>query len=88
MKLTVERAAIRHHDGVVFDLPRPKRHHDVISLMVHLGYPRPITGAQGFVLSDGRFCDRETALRVAKQSGQLDGKVTHSERQLFSEDLW
>ncbi len=84
------RAAIKSDDGVVWDVPQPGRHHDVIRKMVVMGYPTPIDGEQGFRTTKGRFVGREEAKTIAIQRGQLlpprvNGYVGP---ELFSEDLW
>jgi len=83
---TVAVAAIRAMDGKVFSVPRPGRHHDVIALMVKEGYPIPVRGLQGFLLSNGEFVGRLMAARIAKEAGQI--KDTQWPPQLYSEDLW
>ncbi len=85
--LKVKAAAIRHHTGEVYWVPPPGRHHHVIRMMVDAGCKKPITGKQGFVLSDGRFVDRVEAKKVAVIAGQLLGRAGKS-RELFSEDVW
>lgn len=86
--LTVEYAAIKDHSGIVYFVPRPGRHHDVIKLMVKVyNRPIPITGEQGFVLSDGSFADRVRAREVAEAAGQLLPRASKGKR-LFSEDVW
>ena len=86
MSETIDRAAISHNGGV-FDVPRPGRHHDVIALMRNLGIPAPIRGLQGFITSAGRFVDRMEAATIATVAGQIKEKTgpTHV---LFSEDMW
>lgn len=85
-------AAIRDHDGTVYSVPVPGRHHDVIRVMIHEhGCKKPVTGDQGFVASDGRFVDREIARRIAVDANQFkrdDPRVPHHATDLFSEDLW
>jgi hypothetical protein len=83
---TIVAAAIRDHDGTVYSVPRPGRHHHVIRLMVEAGRPKPITGEQGFVLEDGRFVNREEGAQMALASGQIE--ELHWPPDLFSEDLW
>jgi hypothetical protein len=93
-QLRVEAAAIRSDtgDGMVYSVPRPGRHHDVIRHMRAHGYEGGVQGGlQGFVLSDGRFVMRKAALQVARKAGQLleraptAGSWAHG---LFSEDVW
>ena len=49
--------------------------------------PYPSSRFQGFVTDDGRFVDRETALKIAIKSGQVIEGKTYSNIMLFSEDL-
>lgn len=79
-------AAIRDHDGTIYSVPRPGRHHDVIRLMVEKGRPTPITGTQGFLLTDGRFAMRKEAGRLAIASGEISALKWPPD--LYSEDLW
>ena len=83
---TIERAALRTPAGVVYDLPKPGRHHDVIAAMSGLG-----VGAwdcdQGFTTSEGRYVDRFEAMDIARSAGQLIGEPDMPDR-LFSEDVW
>lgn len=81
-------AAIRDHDGTVYSVPRPGRHHDVIKKMVQAGRPIPIRGEQGFLLDDGSFVDRKTARVIADTNGQAGGRRDQGLSELFSEDLW
>jgi hypothetical protein len=74
--------------GVIYQLPPPARHHDVIRHMTQdLGIAPPVIGEQGFVTSDGRFVCRLFALRIAREAGQVErsGAPAHG---LFSEDVW
>ena len=83
----IQAAAIRAPDGQVFSVPRPGRHHDVISLMIEAGWLAPIRGVQGFITDDGAFVDRTAALEIAKANGQIVQKHG-SANLLFSEDMW
>lgn len=81
-------AAIVGHDGVVVSLPQPARHYHVIIHMVHiLGHPIPITGEQGFMLSDGKFARRTYARRCAVANDQLLPRAMKLP-ELYSEDVW
>lgn len=82
---TIVAAAIIRHTGDVFSLPRPARHHTLIHYLAAEGDPVPINGEQGFITNRGRFVDRETALLIAQDAGQV-GSTSHD--RLFSEDLW
>lgn len=84
--LRVDAAAILGHDGKVWMLPAPARHHDIIRHMVENGEPTPITGEQGFVLNDGRFVMRQAAARVAINAGQTESLKWPPN--LYSEDIW
>lgn len=87
--LRIVSAAIRDDSGTVWSVPQPGRHHDVIAYMRRSGYKGPVAGPdqQGFVLSNGNFCLRRAAMRVAKKAGQIKGgKAIGSV--LTSEDLW
>lgn len=65
-------------NNMVFRLPAPYRHHDVIKALADLGLPWPIKGTQGFTNASGSFYDRvNAALAVGITGGEL-----------FSEDLW
>lgn len=87
--LRVECAAIRADDGVIYSLPRPARHHDVIQHAREKGYTGLVSGdRQGFLLSDGRFAWRRPALHVATRAEQLIRKPTAPAHGLFSEDVW
>lgn len=82
-------SAIRDIDGKVWSVPSPGRHHDVIALMRNEGYNGPVNqiDQQGFLLSNGMFCRRKAAMRVAEKANQIkNGKPISSV--LTSEDLW
>lgn len=88
-ELTVVAAAVRR-DGVVYSLPPPARHHDVIwEICAKCGLSgyQPRVDDQGFLLSDGRYAMRRAAAHVALRSGQVT-TVAHPSHGLFSEDLW
>ena len=73
--------------GVVYTLPRPARHHDVIRLMAErYGLPTPVAGEQGFLDSELGFLDRGQAASRALDSGQV--AALRCPPELFSEDLW
>lgn len=85
----VELAAIKSMvDGLVFSVPRPGRHHDVIKLMAMKGYPIPIRGHQGFLLNTGDFVGRHVGLEIATEADQLLDRCDRDYNQLFSEDVW
>jgi hypothetical protein len=79
-------SAIKRGD-VVYSVPRPGRHGDVIIYMrdkcgVHSNFH-----TQGFLTSRNTFVDREEAARIALAAGQTQ-KLKFQPNQLFSEDLW
>jgi hypothetical protein len=92
MTLTVLQVANRHGD-IVVTLPRPARHHNLLTVMSRQfaesrpsgGYhPRPED--QGFLLSDGTYATREEAANIARAAGQVTS--TMNPDKLYSEDLW
>ena len=87
-KPTVVAAAIIGHDGVPVSLPPPARHHNVIHHMATvLKHPTPITGEQGFMLSDGTFARRRRARMFAEYHEQLLPRASKMD-ELYSEDVW
>lgn len=78
-------AAIVDHADLTNSLPPPARHHTLIHAMAERGDPKPINGEQGFITSAGRFVNREEAMSIAVEAGQVDATRTGY---LFSEDLW
>jgi hypothetical protein len=86
--LKVVAVAVRTDDGLVHTLPRPARHHDVVHLLAEkFNHPSSALDEQGFLLSDGRFCRRKPAKRVAEEAGQLLPRASDLP-ELYSEDLW
>lgn len=72
-------------DGLTYSMPAPARHHDIL---LRMPTPERHLCTQGFLLSDGRFIEREGARVVAIDTKQVkDMSVLHA-RELFSEDLW
>jgi len=84
----IQAAAIKAPDGTVYSVPQPGRHHNVIALMVEHGLPIPIKGVQGFITTEGRFVDREEALPIARENGQLKAYKHNPVSLLYSEDMW
>lgn len=77
--------------GVVYSLPSPCRHHDVIRHIVEcqgVKYVDARDEDQGFLDDRGRYLTRKRALIVARQVGQLrpDRPILHG--MLFSENVW
>lgn len=86
--LLVVAAAIKSaEDGIVYSVPAPGRHHNVIHMLAQAGFKPPVLGEQGFLLSDGRFATRTAAKYVARKAGQLLERASEL-KQLFSEDVW
>lgn len=84
----IHQAAIQTPDKKVWTLPRPSRHHDIISLiyeMVNDGMM--VIGIQGFITNTERFVGREEALTIALFADQLIAKHPQA-YELYSEDVW
>lgn len=81
-------AAAIKHEGTVYALPAPARHHNIIEYMVvEHGYERvPGDAEQGFIDSQEGFVERERAACIALENEQV--AKLHSPPWLFSEDLW
>ena len=85
---SIQAAAIRH-EGKVWSVPPPGRHHDVIRLIAEARPETlPVKGgiAQGFVTSKGRFVTRTLAGKIALSAGQT--VALRWGPHLYSEDLW
>jgi len=74
--------------GLVFCLPPPKRHHDILHLMTAIGLPKIAHQEQGFLTNTGRYVNRLDALEIAKAAGQNPKMANAPYLGLFSEDLW
>jgi len=86
--VTISRAAIKQ-DRVIYSVPRPGRHHDVICLInKSMGSSQLywVSRKQGFLTSDGKFVDRIKGARIAIKSGQIKGLKWPPK--LYTEDLW
>lgn len=80
---------IRPNEGeIVFSLPAPNRHHNVIHLHPISMEPEGFREVQGFLDNNGLFLDRYDAMFVAEEAGQLIRKTGSDPRKLFSEDIW
>lgn len=86
-RLRVVAAAILH-GKTIYSMPAPARHHDVCGMMIAQGLSPEATRDQGFLLSDGRFCSRKAACRIALRAKQLVREKTYPKHLLFSEDVW
>lgn len=69
-------------DDDIYSIEIGRRHNDILA---RFGKTNLDVMKQGFYTSYGRFVNREEALQIAKDAGQV--KETYSE-QLFSEDLY
>ena len=79
--------------GIIYSLPAPHRHHDVIRLISTTTNERMITrgpAIQGFLTSEGEFLDRKQAYLLACMTNQIkrDRDSGYQGNSLFSEDLW
>lgn len=86
-KEKIIQAAIKK-DGVVYTLPQPARHNQVLRLCEELltkGLVRA-RGDQGFLTNKGRFVDRIEAAAIALAAKQIE-KLGWPPN-LYSEDLW
>jgi hypothetical protein len=86
----ITHVAIRFQ-GVLYSLPSPNRHHDVIRFIVERLGVKHVDARdedQGFLDDQGRYLTRRRALVVARESGQLwpDRPILHG--MLFSENVW
>jgi hypothetical protein len=87
METIIGVAILEEGSNVVYSLPKPNRHSDVIKLMSEQEKTiKPIKGIQGFITSTDRFVDRVEAGKIALASGQIK-KLLFSDK-LYSEDLW
>lgn len=81
--------ALLTHNGVLWSLPAPKRHHHIFALAAFMGPldepPEPCE--QGFTTNTGRFVDRKEALAIAQAADQPIRKHGNI-HELYSEDLW
>ena len=83
-------AAVRIGE-MIFSLPPPARHHDVLHNMSENITPgQGPTWEQGFLTTSGRFVGRREGYVLARWAGQLDHVRPKTEPlvELFSEDLW
>jgi hypothetical protein len=77
------------YDGVVYSLPKPNRHHDVIRLIFdQTGSGISGPDVQGFLTDDGTFVNRVDALAIAIAANQVLEPSNIRANRLFSEDLW
>lgn len=80
------------YEGLVWMLPPPNRHHNVIRMIAEqngVGVKGP--DVQGFVCDTGDFLNRRQAFGLAATNGQLKrrpGEKFYQGKELYSEDLW
>ena len=86
--IRIEVAAI-NHNGEIFSLPRPNRHHNIIRHMRTLGKSIDdiANSRQGFLTNESVFVGRVEALKIAQDAGQLLSNPG-APPNLFSEDVW
>jgi hypothetical protein len=74
----------------IISAPPPARHHNLLFAYYELkGKPLGNSKNQGFLTSEGKFVDRQEAMRIALASNQkLIDHPSRIEGVLFSEDLW
>jgi hypothetical protein len=85
-QLRVVSVAILTEDGLIHSLPAPNRHFNVMHLLADR-YKDIGFDAQGFLLSNGKFCRRKPAKRIAEKAGQLIARASNLS-ELYSEDVW
>lgn len=77
---------------IVFSLPAPNRHHNVIHYIGENSGDQFIEkGIQGFITNHGEFLNRKEAMALAKANDQLNrisGEQYYQGPELYSEDLW
>lgn len=80
-------AAAWLHEGIVYVLPPPARHHHVMLHMVEVHGLKGRFASQdsGFLVEDGGWVTRNCAERMAFQTGQVTKIIGGC---LTSEDLW
>lgn len=77
--------------GVVYSLPAPNRHHDVIAKIIREAddvHAHTSGDDQGFLDASGRYLTRQQALVSAKINNQLINGTSVQPNLLFSEDVW
>lgn len=78
------------YQGVIYSLPKPNRHHQVLWMIVeklHLDSIDTQESEQGFLDADGAFLRRKPAWLRVEQTGQLINN-TRWPGGLYSENLW
>jgi len=78
-------------NGVIYSLPKPNRHHNVIIKIIELTNAQTVDAHgddQGFLDDTGKYLNRKEALEVARVNGQLRNDRPIWNNELFSENLW
>jgi hypothetical protein len=85
----ITHVAIRS-DGVLYSLPKPNRHPDVIKLIADKTGKPMGKNLQGFIDDKEGFVTRKHALTLAMEVGQILDPNSDGPRIgiLFSEDIW
>lgn len=78
------RAAILH-DGKIWSVPAPGRHHHVILIMADAGLGPEAQRHQGFMTDTGRYVDRRDGLKIAEAADQIIRRTGNADDQLYSE---
>lgn len=90
-KRTIVGVAVKSAN-MVYSLPEPNRHHNVLRLLTDLKLTRNYSGEiEGFVDDKGKFLTRKEAYILASGNGQLKrlpGAQNYQGDELYSEDLW
>lgn len=80
--------AIKYPDIGWLALPAPARHHHVMWARLFIDGKKTAGEAiQGFLTTHRRFVNREQALKIATERGQIV-KKHGSDHELYSEDMW
>lgn len=81
-------AAIKYK-GVVYSLPRPARHHNIIRHIIEQTGDEFIgENEQGFLDDEGNFLRRKPAKVIAEAAGQILDNNAPNLTELYSENLW
>ena len=86
---TIKAAAIRNKEtGVVWSLPIPTRHHDLIQVCTDWNQS---LFEQGFITDDYQYVNRIEARKIAETACQIIPRYSgllYKGNSLFSEDVW
>lgn len=83
----IKAAAIFTQLGIILTLPPPARHYHIMQWCAEDRGISLVGSTQGFILTSGKFVDRETAYKIAEQNDQIKNKPL-IEGTLHTEDLW